>query len=496
VPTGYYGAMGLKVTATDALGYSTSETFQANIVSAPLLNAQTANQFAVAGHAVNFTLTSTTFTDPQGSTLTYGATLSTGAALPSWLSFNASTRTFSGTEPVSAAPISIKVTATDTYGLSATETFTLTPAVAPVLASQTAAQTWSQGQAVSFTLPTGTFSDPQGSKLTYAATLSNGSALPSWLSFNTTTGAFSGTVPTNASGLTLKVTATDSYGLSTAETFTVATPATGGPTSSHFVINVTYDSSVNSAPAGFKTAVAAAVNALQAEFTNNVTMNIKVGWGEVNGQAIMSGALAESMHAAISTNYSTILSALTASKSSPDDTVAVSTVASEASTYSGLSFMMSTAEAKALGLSGNNATNIDGMVGLSSTAAFTFDPNNRAVAGRYDAIGALEHEITEIMGRTGSLNYASAGYTPLDLFRFAAPGVHATSPGNGYFSIDGQTMLQSYNNPLMGGDVSDWTPSLMGDSFGSAYSGVTLALSPTDIRTMDVLGWTRASLIT
>jgi hypothetical protein len=495
VPAGNYGTLGLKVTATDALGLSASETFSARILGVPIVNVLTGSQYAAAGHAISFTLPSNTFVDPQGSALTYGATLSDGSALPSWLTFNATTRSFTGTEPASGSSISIKVSATDTYGLSASESFTLAPAAAPVLTLQTASQSWTQGQRVSLTLPSGTFTDPQGSRLTYTATLSDGSALPSWLSFNGTSGLFSGTVPTGTNGLSLKVTATDNYGLSAAETFSVATPAAITPaTTSGLVINVTYDSSVNNAPSGFKTAVAAAVSALESEFTNNVTLNIKVGWGEVNGMAISSNAAAESVHNVVSTNYNAILNAMTTNASSPDDTVAVGTVASEASTYSNFSFLMSTAEAKALGIAGANTYAYDGMVGLSSSTSFSFDPANRAVAGKVDAIGVLEHEITEIMGRTGSLNYASPGYTPLDLFRFSATGVHDTTPATGYFSIDGQTMLQQYNNPLKGGDVADWVSSVSGDSFGSAYTGVTLAMSATDIREMNVLGWTRASL--
>jgi hypothetical protein len=55
---------------------------------------------------------------------------------------------------------------------------------APTLASQTATQTWKHGQTVNFTLATNTFTDPQHQALTYAATLANGAALPSWLHFN------------------------------------------------------------------------------------------------------------------------------------------------------------------------------------------------------------------------------------------------------------------------------------------------------------------------
>jgi hypothetical protein len=195
--------------------------------TAPILAAQTATQTWKLGQTVNFALSSTTFTDPQAQKLTYSATLSNGSALPSWLSFNVATEAFSGTVPNTAAGLSIKVTATDTSGLSASETFAVnTPAAAPVLAAQTATQTWKLGQTVSFALSPTTFTDPQAEQLTYSATLSNGSALPSWLSFNATTKAFSGAVPNTATGLSIKVTATDTSGLSASETFAVNTPAT------------------------------------------------------------------------------------------------------------------------------------------------------------------------------------------------------------------------------------------------------------------------------
>jgi trimeric autotransporter adhesin len=220
--------LSIKVTATDTSGLSTSETFSVlTPASAPALVSQTATQTWKLGQAVSFALPSNAFTDPQGEQLTYSATLASGAALPSWLSFNATTKTFTGTVANTATGLSIKVTATDTSGPSAFETFSvLTPATAPTLVSQTATQTWKLGQAVSFTLPSGTFRDPQGEKLTYTATLSGGAALPSWLSFNATTGTFTGTVPNTAAGLSITVTATDTSGLSKSETFSALTPAT------------------------------------------------------------------------------------------------------------------------------------------------------------------------------------------------------------------------------------------------------------------------------
>lgn len=195
--------------------------------SSPTVTSQTAAQTWKRGQSVSFKLASNTFTDPQGSALTLSAKLSSGAALPSWLTFNASTGTFTGTVASNANGLAVTVTATDALGLSASETFSVsTPApAAPLVTAQTAAQTWKLGQAVNFTLASNTFTDPQSEALTYSATLSNGAALPSWLSFNAATGKFTGTVPNSAAGLSIKVTATDAGGASASETFSVLTPA-------------------------------------------------------------------------------------------------------------------------------------------------------------------------------------------------------------------------------------------------------------------------------
>jgi hypothetical protein len=90
-------------------------------------------------------------------------------------------------------------------------------------------------------------------------------------------------------------------------------------------------------------------------------------------------------------------------------------------------------------------------------------------SNQYDAVGAFDHEISEIMGRIGSVGsvYGSKMYTPLDLFRYTSAGVRDTTigPTSPYFSIDGGvTNLGTYNNPATGGDASDWVRTLYGDS--------------------------------
>ena len=215
--------LSIKVAANDTSGLSASETFAVQTpASAPIVASQTPTQTWKLGQNVNFTLAANTFSDPQGEALTYTATLANGARLPSWLSFNAANKTFSGTVPNSTTGLSIDVTATDTSGLSSSETFAVsTPASAPIVASQTPAQTWKLDQNVNFTLAANTFTDPQGEALTYTATLANGAPLPSWLSFNAANKTFSGTVPNSTTGLSIDVTATDSSGVSASEIFSV-----------------------------------------------------------------------------------------------------------------------------------------------------------------------------------------------------------------------------------------------------------------------------------
>jgi hypothetical protein len=103
-----------------------------NLMSAPANNApivanEIADQSATQDSAFNFTVPANTFNDVDaGDTLTYTATLETGEALPSWLSFDAATGTFSGTPSTSDVGIfGVTLTATDSFGASISDTFNL-----------------------------------------------------------------------------------------------------------------------------------------------------------------------------------------------------------------------------------------------------------------------------------------------------------------------------------------------------------------------------------
>lgn len=63
------------------------------------------------------------FNDPEGSTLTYSASLSSGEPLPSWITFDAASRSFSGRPDAGAKDISVYITATDVQGGSISDEF-------------------------------------------------------------------------------------------------------------------------------------------------------------------------------------------------------------------------------------------------------------------------------------------------------------------------------------------------------------------------------------
>eukprot|EP00439_Symbiodinium_sp_Y106_P090069 s1_g2605.t1 len=152
-----------------------------------------------------------------GDTLSYAATLADGSALPAWISINAATGVLSGIAATSdMGLLAIKVIATDGSGATAEGLFDLDVTrtnVAPV-AGALGDQAGTEGTALAFTIPGATFTDADaGDVLTLSATMSDGSALPAWLSFDAATGTFSGTPTNTSAGVhALAVTATDSFG--------------------------------------------------------------------------------------------------------------------------------------------------------------------------------------------------------------------------------------------------------------------------------------------
>jgi Ca2+-binding RTX toxin-like protein len=224
---GDVGTVAIQITATDYGGLVASDAFDlviANANDAPILVSELANHSATEDSPFAFVIPTAAFDDVDaGDTLAYTATLAGGSGLPAWLAFNAGSRAFSGTPGnEDVGTISIKVTATDTEGLSADDVFDLTITNvndAPTAGTAISAQSTLEDASFSFTVPASAFSDVDvGDTLTLTAALAGGGALPGWLTFEA--GAFTGT-PLNADVGTLhvQVTATDDAGAGAQQVF-------------------------------------------------------------------------------------------------------------------------------------------------------------------------------------------------------------------------------------------------------------------------------------
>lgn len=258
-------------------------------------------------------------------------------------------------------------------------------------------------------------------------------------------------------------------------------------------IHVSYDSSVGSAPIAFKSAFASAVQLFETTFTDPVTININVGYGEVNGTSLDSNVAGQSLtYLAGPLTYSGVKSTLSTDSASVADTTAVGSLGSADPTGGG-NFVVSTAQAKALNLISNDSFT-DGYVGFSSSLNFSYDPNNRGVAGQYDFIGVAQHEVSEVMGRIAllgaDLGSVANTYSVLDLFRYSASDTRQLVGGQtAYFSINGGTTDLLNFNKNGNADFGDWAGTTVDAANAFASIGALLPFSATDITEMNVIGY-------
>ena len=92
----------------------------------PVLANAIPDQAATAGTAFSYQVPANAFTDADGDSLTYSATRPDDTALPTWLTFTAGTRTFSGTPQAGdTGTVTVKVTAADGISGAASDTFNI-----------------------------------------------------------------------------------------------------------------------------------------------------------------------------------------------------------------------------------------------------------------------------------------------------------------------------------------------------------------------------------
>jgi hypothetical protein len=258
-------------------------------------------------------------------------------------------------------------------------------------------------------------------------------------------------------------------------------------------IHVTYDSSVANAPAGFVSVTQKVADffASTLQDTTPITINIDVGFGEVDGMKLGIGATGESVTNLQQVSFSDLTNAYSATG------LSLGSSAPNGNLY------VSYAEAKALNIAITDPQAIDGWVGFSSKSGM-FDYNNAdgVSSKQYDFYGVVAHEFSEVLGRIllvgGSISNAPS-YSAYDFFHFSNPNVQDFSGNGGYFSIDqGTTNLASFNNSSNGGDPGDWASTGTSNSGGSVHdafnafdtAGVVAPITHTDLVALQSLGYT------
>ena len=264
----------------------------------------------------------------------------------------------------------------------------------------------------------------------------------------------------------------------------------------------TYDNTVGQ---GYEDAIVTAENFYQSQIANTATLDFEFGTAPGVGPGANS-------YAAVNVGFSQLETALSNAATSADDKAAVAALPALAGEFAGSTFQIAEPLALLLGLRGASPGTTD-TTQLDSTLTYFYNQAD-PVPGELDAVSILEHEISE--GGLGRVGGDGSTNSVMDLFRYAAAGVPDASLGRdgnpAYFSINGTQLLTQFHNPIAtngsndGADSADWDASgtnqqptyIPGqsneyDAYGVATDGGVGVVTATDLRVLDVIGWTRSA---
>ncbi|MFY9511804.1 MAG: NF038122 family metalloprotease [Rubrivivax sp.] len=179
------------------------------------------------------------------------------------------------------------------------------------------------------------------------------------------------------------------------------------------------------------TGFAAAAYYWESVLTDNVTINLRVGFS-----VLAETTLGQASSTSGTKTQGSWRSALTADATSVLDGIATSNLAA----FSATNVRLNTALQKALGLYTGTATATDGTITFNSLRAFDFDTRNGFQVTGSDFVSVAVHEIGHVLGFTsavasGSTNNSTPSNT--DMFRYKDGASNFTWGGDPYFSIDG-----------------------------------------------------------
>jgi hypothetical protein len=272
----------------------------------------------------------------------------------------------------------------------------------------------------------------------------------------------------------------------------------------------------------------AAANRWSAVLGNNITININIGFSNLG-----AGTIGSTSSSAGEFSYPVTRAALQASATSADDLTSTAALqsgnifsrlinhtsnnpngANSATPYVDTMNRvgMTSANAKALGLLGVTTT-ADASISFNSSFAFDFNPDDGITAGQMDFVGAATHEIGHALGfisgvddiDTSGGTSSGSGFSSNvpDLFRYSAASLAAGAGFTDYtadtrakyFSVDGgTTQIALFSNGVTFGDgnqASHWKDNLgIGIMDPTASPGELLSIKSTDLRLLDVIGYT------
>jgi hypothetical protein len=280
--------------------------------------------------------------------------------------------------------------------------------------------------------------------------------------------------------------------------------------------------------------------------TDDITVNLTVGFGALGGGILGQAASTQDFH-----SYAHFRSALDADRSSALDNTAVAHLplnsfgllinrtannpngAASATPYvdnngsdNNSTVFITNAEAKALGMAVAEQSlpgcigNCDGFIQFNSNLAFDFDSSNGIGATQYDFVGMAAHEIGHTLGfisgvdvldfnapsNNGPFNDNEFTYVSgLDMFRYSplssASGVidWTADSREKHFSVDGgATLGAQFSTGSTFGDgrqASHWKDLMMlGLMDPTAAQGELLLITQNDRMAMDALGYNLAPI--
>ncbi len=177
-------------------------------------------------------------------------------------------------------------------------------------------------------------------------------------------------------------------------------------------INLVPDDSVSSAPSGFTAAVQAAADIFDQDFPGNYTVNISYGWGtydnQVDPQLTNAQISLGGSNSLTYVSYATVKSWLASNATTSTAITAVASLPASTTAFpnDASSFLVSSAQEKALGVYSGSSSAIDGSIGFGTQ---TFNWEGLALTEIGHALGWLT-------------DYYAGGPTIADLFRYSARG--------------------------------------------------------------------------